>query len=290
MTPATTLWALFGLATSLGILLIILGALPRPPRQDTEAGRDRFARLKEAGFSLTRREQVMLGITALAGLVIAILTGWVVALVALPVAGLMLPRIVGDSRANQRIAQLEALEEWTRTLSSVLHASTGLTEALTLTLRSAPREIKPQVELLVTRLQARRPITEALRQFADDLDDPTGDLIAGALISGAHQSGAGLTRTLTGLATAVAAEVSVRRKIEAERSTPRTQAKILILIAVPGMTAFLAFTPYGHSYSDPLGQAVLAVILTMFFACLFWMHWITVPKPEPRFLVATEVD
>lgn len=290
MSPTTTLWALLGLATSLGILLIILGALPRPQEGDTDTGRDRFARLKEAGFSLTRREQMILGATALAGLVIAILTGWVVALLALPAAGLMLPRIIGDSRANQRIAQLEALEEWTRTLSSVLHASTGLTEALTLTLRSAPKEIKPQVELLVTRLQARRPVTEALRQFADDLDDPTGDLIAGALISGARQSGAGLTRILTGLATTVAAEVRVRRQIEADRSSPRTQAKVLILIAIPGMAAFLTLTPYGRAYSDPLGQSVLAVILAMFFGCLFWMHWITVAKPEPRFLVATEVD
>lgn len=290
MSPTTTLWALLGLATSTGILLIVLGALPRSQEEDTDSGRDRFARLKDAGFSLTRREQVVLGATTLAGLVIAILTGWVVALVALPVAGVMVPRIIGDSRANQRIAQLEALEEWTRTLSSVLHASTGLTEALTLTLRSAPKEIKPQVELLVTRLQARRPVTEALRQFADDLDDPTGDLIAGALISGARQSGAGLTRILTGLATAVAAEVRVRRQIEADRASPRTQAKVLILIAIPGMAAFLAFTPYGRAYSDPLGQAVLAVILAMFFACLFWMHWITVAKPEPRFLVATEVD
>lgn len=290
MTPNTTLWALIGLATTLGMLLVILGAVPQAPEEDSSTGRDRFARLKEAGLSLTRREQVVLAATTLAGLVIAILTGWVVALFALPVAGLMVPRMLGDSRANQRIAQLEALEEWTRTLSSVLHASTGMTEALTLTLRSTPRQIKPQVELLVTRLQARRPITEALRQFADDLDDPTGDLIASTLLLGATQSGAGLTRTLNGLATAVAAEVSVRRQIEADRAGPRTQAKLLIMIAVPGMAAFLAFTPYGHAYSDPLGQAILAVILTMFFACLFWMHWMTVPKPEPRFLVATEVD
>lgn len=285
MNPQATLYALLGLALTLGAALIYLGLQPRTEHDtDHDPGRDPLARLKAAGVRLSRRELITLAVATLAGLVIAILTGWVVALMALPIAAIMLPRITSSTNNKSETDLLEAMEEWTRALSGVLHASTGLTEALVLTRRSAPEAIRPQVDLLVTRLQARQPAQQALRAFADDLNHPTGDLIASALLVGARQSGAGLTQILSGLATAVAAEVRVRRQIEAERAGPRTTARILILISVPGLAAFLLLTPYGQAYGDPFGQAVLSVILLLFFADLFWLHWITVPKPETRFL------
>jgi hypothetical protein len=69
-------------------------------------------------------------------------------------------------------------------------------EALIATLRSAPDPIRPEVTRLVARLRARWSTEEALRIFADDLDDATGDLVAANLILGARRRGAGVASVL----------------------------------------------------------------------------------------------
>ena len=84
-------------------------------------------------------------------------------------------------------------------------------QALVSTLRSTPEPIRPEVARLVSRLRARWSTEDALRAFADDLDDATGDLIAANLILGARRRGAGLASVLEGLAESVAADVRARR-------------------------------------------------------------------------------
>ena len=54
-----------------------------------------------------------------------------------------------------------------------------------------PRRSAPEVTRLVARLRARWDTEDALRAFADELDDATGDLIAANLILGARRRGAG---------------------------------------------------------------------------------------------------
>ena len=93
--------------------------------------------------------------------------------------------------------RLEAMEEWVRNLAGVLGTNTSLATGITRTLSSTPEEIRPEVETLVARIQARRPLTSALYAFADDLDDQTGDYVATALIQASQVSGAGLTRAWT---------------------------------------------------------------------------------------------
>lgn len=287
MSPLTLLWALVGLAISLGAVLVVLGARARPAGAPDTSTVRRGSRLRAAGAVLSRREQLTVAAAALAGLVIAITTGWVVALLALPVGTVLISRILMQETTT-RITELEALQEWTRNLSGVLQTNAGLVEALGLTLRSTPAPICPQVERLVARLQANRPAPEALRAFADDLDDPAGDLIASTLLLGVTRSGAGLTRILKGLADSVAKEVAQRRDIEAARAGPRWSARGVAILFTLVLTGFITLTEFGAQYATPLGQVVLTVVLTMFFVCLWWLHWVTVPKPEPRFMVTEQ--
>ncbi len=84
-------------------------------------------------------------------------------------------------------------------LSGVLTVGIGLEEALIATLRSTPDPIRPEVTRLVARLRARWSTEEALRMFADDLDDATGDLVAANLILGARRRGAGVASVLESL-------------------------------------------------------------------------------------------
>src|SRR5699024_3593556 len=109
----------------------------------------------------------LLGVGHALGVVVTALTGWVVALVVLPLAAVGLPVLLTAPHSGTSIAKLEALEEWTRALAGVLTVGVGLEQALTATLRSTPEAIKPEVTALVGRLRARVSTEQALRMFAD---------------------------------------------------------------------------------------------------------------------------
>ena len=123
-------------------------------------------------------------------------TGWVVAVPVLPAAVLGLPALLMVSSADRQIARMDAIAEWTRNLSGVLTAGQGIEAAIQASLRSTPDAIRPEVARLVGRMRSRWSTEQALRAFADDLDDATGDLVCAALILGAAKRGDGLARVL----------------------------------------------------------------------------------------------
>ena len=178
------------------------------------------------------------------------------------------------------------MEEWTRALSGVLTAGIGLEQALLATVRSTPDPIRPEVTALVSRLRARWATEDALRAFADDLDDATGDVIAANLILGARRRGAGLASVLDGLAESVAADVRARREIEADRAKPRATARWVTIITV-GVLAILAVSgTYVAPYGSPLGQVLLVGLLGLYVATLVWMRSMATGRPLPRFIGA----
>ena len=67
---------------------------------------------------------------------------------------------------------------------------------------------------LVDRLHTRMPMPDALRLFADDLDDPSADLIIAALIINSRLRGPGLRDVLGALSRSVREELDMRRKVE----------------------------------------------------------------------------
>ena len=75
------------------------------------------------------------------GLLGWVITGWVLALVIAPVAVIGLPALLSAPPAATQINRLEAMEEWTRSLSGVLTVGIGLEQALVATLRSTPAPI-----------------------------------------------------------------------------------------------------------------------------------------------------
>ena len=196
------------------------------------------------------------------GLLGWVITGWVLALVIAPVAVIGLPALLSAPPAATQINRLEAMEEWTRSLSGVLTVGIGLEQALVATLRSTPAPINAEVSRLVARLRARWDTETALRAFADELDDATGDLIAANLILGARRRGAGLASVLEGLAESVAADVRARRQVEADRAKPRSTARwvtlisasVLVVLALSGKLRRAVRQP--HRPGDPRRPAL----------------------------------
>ncbi|OUZ10241.1 hypothetical protein BHE97_07750 [Aeromicrobium sp. PE09-221] len=271
--------ALAGALIVAGVIGLILGLRPAPVRQKRPAAR-RMRRLGE--LDRTTRMLLLGGIAG--GVVAWLVTGWVLAIVAVPVAAVGLPMLLSSGSAASRIARLEAMEEWTRSLSGVLTVGVGLEQALVATLRSTPAAVAPEVTRLVARLRARWGTEDALRAFADELDDSTGDLIAANLILGARRRGAGLASVLEGLAESVAADVRARRQVEADRAKPRATARWVTLISAGVLVILAVSGTYVAPYRSPLGQVILVGLLSAYVATLIWMKRMAMGRNLPRFL------
>ena len=268
-----------GLAGALvvgGLIALVVGLRPSPIVE--RPSRPRKVR------TVTRQTRMLLFGGLAAGIVAFLVTGWVLALVIVPVAFVGLPILLSSSSAAQRIERLEAMEEWTRSLSGVLTVGVGLEQALVATLRSTPAAIAPEVTRLVARLRARWVTEDALRAFADELDDATGDLLAANLILGSRRRGAGLASVLEGLAESVAADVRARRQVEADRAKPRATARWVTLISVGVLVILAVSGTYVEPYQSPLGQVILVALLAMYVATLVWMKRMAIGREMPRFL------
>lgn len=259
-----------------GLIALLRGLRPSPVVERRSRPR------KVRPLSTRIRMLLFAGFTA--GVVAFLVTGWVLALIVVPVAFVGLPVLLSSSSAAARIERLEAMEEWTRSLSGVLTVGVGLEQALVATVRSTPAAIAPEVTRLVARLRARWVTEDALRAFSDELDDATGDLVAANLILGSRRRGAGLASVLEGLAESVAADVRARRQVEADRAKPRSTARWVTLISVGVLVILAVSGTYVKPYQSPLGQVILLALLAAYVATLVWMKRMATGQATPRFL------
>ena len=262
-----------------GIIGLVVGLKPAPVR------RPRSRPVRRKPMSAATKRLLLVGVVG--GCLAWLVTGWALALVAVPLACVGVPMLLSNSGAAARIDRLEAMEEWTRSLSGVLTVGIGLEQALVATERSTPSAIRPEVQRLVARLRSRWNTEEAIRAFADELDDATGDLVAANLILAARRRGAGLAQVLESLAESVSADVRARRQIAAERAKPRATARWVTIISV-GVLVILAISrTYVEPYRSPQGQVILVTLLAAYVATLVWMKRMAIGKPLARFLVGT---
>jgi Flp pilus assembly protein TadB len=264
-----------------GLLALALGA----SRVPVAAGRPRTeAAPFRAWRRLGRRGRILLVAGLIAGFLLALLGGWVIALPLVPAACVGVPWLLGAGDEPRQLARLKAMEEWTRTLSGVLVAGMSLEQAIQVSLKSTAEPVKPEVSRLVGRLNARVPTADALTAFADDLDDPAGDLIVASLRMGAARRGGGLAVVLTDLATSVSAEGRARQRIDADRAAHRTTARGVTLITLVMLALLAASGSYIAPYRTPLGQALLAVVLVVYAAILVQLKRMGRTPAPPRFL------
>lgn len=222
---------------------------------------------------------------ALAGLAAWALVGWPAVGVGVAVAVLGLPAMAGaGALAQTQIDRAEAVEEWARRTADVLAIGVGLEQALQTAGRTAPAPIETEVGALSARIAARMPTETALRRFADDVDDPTADLVVASLILASRRRGPGVAAALGAIADSVGEEVAARRRIEADRAKPRTTARAVTLITLLIITAGLLNRGYSQPYGTGLGQVVLTATLGFFAAALWWMHSMTKSSRPARVL------
>lgn len=270
--------ALAGGLVAVGLVVLVAEFTRRtpPPGTPPPAAAIR-GRLTEVG-----RRKILLGVVA--GLAMLAVTRWPVAALAAGLGAAFVPTLTSTKTARQRTARLEGLEQWTRRVSDMLTASRGLEDALEVSARTAPAAIAPQVTALARRLSARAGTQEALRVFAQEIDDPAGDRIVAALLIATSQRGGGVQGVLSTLAEQLARDVAARREIEASRAEHRTTLRWIVAF-IAGFTLFAIFNrSYSAPYGTLTGEAVLGAVAILYAAGLTWLYRLgQIPAPG-RFL------
>ena len=268
--------ALGGLLVSAGLVALVAGLRRRPARSrptgssSLSAAWTRMTR-RPPGRAGRRRDLLVVG-SLLGGFALAALSGWLAAVVVVPGLVLALPYLLRAPRPRD-VALLEAMDRWVRTLASTLATGRSVTDAIRVSRRTAPATIADEVELLVLRLNSRWETRRALQRFADALDSPDTDAVVAALMLAADRGAAGASATLHALAESIQAQLRARRVIEVERSKPYVvvrQVTVITLVTLGGM--FLLRPEFFAGYRTPVGQVVLAVLVSIYLGSLLLMR------------------
>jgi Flp pilus assembly protein TadB len=285
MTSMTLVAGVSGSLVVLGLVLVLVGMRGSSAPVGPRAAPRRQGRGRTTQW---RRWRWVVAVAVGAGA--WLLTGLPVAgpIAALAVIGL--PGLVSTStEASRRIDRIEAVEEWTRRLADVLAVGVGIEQAIIVSVRTVPEPIRSEVTRLGARLQARWDTEVALRAYADDLNDPIGDLVVAALILAQRRRGPGLAGALTAIANSVSEEVAARRRVEADRAKPRTTARWVTIITLGTIVVGSLNTTYMAPYSTPVGQLVLLAVAIAYAGALFWMKSLTLGTTQVRLLRPADV-
>ncbi len=271
----SALGVLLGAGTGLGLLLVALGVRGA----ETCRREPRFTRRQLEGHTLR------LALCAGTAVVVGAGTGWPVAALLAAAACFGLPKLFAESKAQARlIARVEAVAGWAEMLRDTMAAAAGLEQAICASAPVAPLPIRAEVATLAARLDRER-LAPSLRAFADEVADPTCDLVVAALLLAAEHQASRLGELLGTLATAARDQATMRLRVEAGRARTRTSIKVIVGVTM-GLALFLAVLNHGYlaPYASPLGQFVLAVVGTMFAAAFAWLAKITRPAEPSRLL------
>lgn len=228
---------------------------------------------------------MILLLSVITGCAAAMLTGWLILIVVLPLLALGLPYLLILPKPRD-IELLEALDRWVRSLAATLATGKSITDAIRISRRTAPPLLADEINLLVTRLNNRWETRDALMRFADAIDSPDADGVVAALILASSRGANGASVTLQALADSIQTQLKGRRAIEVERSKPYVVVRQVTVISLSTLALVFAFSPsFFAPYRTPLGQVLLSVLLIIYIASLLLMRRKARQPDRPRILI-----
>ncbi len=273
----TALAALAGAGLGLGLLLLAAGLAG-----STDLHPRRARGWRPGGERLTGR----LALAAAAGVIVGLVTGWPVAALLAAAAALAAPSLLSGGRSRAAdLARIEAVAGWAEMLRDTMAGAAGLEQAITATAPVAPPPIRPAVVALAGELEHGRRLPPALRRFADQVADPTCDLVVAALLLAAEHQTRKLTDLLGTLAAAAREQASLRLRVEASRARSRTSVRVIIG-ATSALAVGLAVLNRGYltPYDTATGQLMLLAVGGLFAAAFGWLARMTRPPAPTRLL------
>jgi Flp pilus assembly protein TadB len=226
-----------------------------------------------------------LGLAVGAAVLVGVATGWPVGALLAAAAGWGIPGLLsGTKTRTEAVARIEAVAGWAEMLRDTMAGSAGLEQAIVATAPVAPPPLRTEVATLAVRLQSER-LVPALRAFADEVADPTCDLVVAALVLAAEHQAQRLGELLGSLAQAARDQATMRLRVEASRARTRTSVKVIVG-ATGGLALALAVLNRGYlaPFDTALGQLLLLGVGGLFATSFIWMSKMTKPTVPERFL------
>lgn len=285
--------AVAGLLIVGGLVSVIAGAsrrwTPTVRRRRAPVG-SAWARLtrRPPGTAGRRRDLILVG-SALGGVVVAALTGWLVAIVVAPLLALGLPYLLSLPSARD-VQLLEALDRWVRGLAATLSTGRSVTDSIRLSRRTVPPIIADEVGMLISRLDNRWDTRDALQRFADDLDSADADPVVAALILASDRGAVGASTTLGELAESIQDQLRGRRLIETERTKPYVVVRQVTVITMITLVGIFVLSPgFFAAYRTPVGQVVLSVLIVCYVGSLVLLRRRAKQPARDRVLIRRQV-
>ena len=271
-----------------GLLGIVYGLRRqiRPASQRSESIQQWWARVtRRPQGSRGRQRDLILLLSMIIGCLLAMLTGWLILIVVLPLLALGLPYLLILPKPRD-IQLLEALDRWVRSLAVTLGTGKSIIDAIRISRRTAPPLLADEINLLVTRVNNRWETRDALMRFADAIDSPDVDGVVAALILASSRGANGASVTLQALADSIQAQLKGRRVIEVERSKPYVVVRQVTVISLSTLVLVFLLSPnFFAPYRTPLGQTLLSALLIIYLASLLLMRRKAHQPDRPRILV-----
>ena len=183
--------------------------------------------------------------------------------------------------------RIEAIATWTELLRDTLVVSAGLAQSIVASAQVAPIELRDEVSRLADRIVSGMGMGDALRAFADEVADPSADLVVCALVLASEARAQRLSELLSALASSIREEVSMRLRIEAGRSATRSSVRTIVIFSL-GFAAFLAVAARAFlaPFATATGQLVLVAVAGAYLAGIWLMGRLVRTTPAARLLDA----
>lgn len=244
---------------------------------------------REPTASPSNRALVRLMTAAAAGAAVGVLSGWPVGGVFVATACLGVPRLLRRIHTARGVTEkVEAIASWTELLRDSLSAASGLAQALIATAPLSSPAIRDPLSRLADRLSNAIPIKDALYALADELDDPSADIVVASLVLTASAPASRLADLLGALADAMRDEVAMRLRVETSRATARSGVRTTIVFS---LTFVALLVVLARSYLSPFGTAtgegVLCIVGGFYVSGVVLMERLVRPSGTPRLLLRT---
>ncbi len=273
-----------GAILALGVLVLISGLRRSERGFSTGRSRGLWRRVNNGWTSWSRVRQLLVVTSLALGLLIAVTTGWLIAVLLVPAAILGIPALLSEP-PQREIATLAGLDRWVRLLAPSIATGKSIRDAILSTRAQVPAVLHEPVTRMVTRIDQGWTTKEALLAMADDLSSADADAVLAALAISSTKGGVGTRTTLAALSENTQERLHALREISSERAKPRAvvrQVTIITLVVLGG--SILLGGDFFEPYKSPLGQALAVGLAAAYVGSLVMLRRRTTPASAARFL------
>lgn len=279
-----TLAALAGALIVLGLITLSVGLRRVERDSSTASSTGLWTRAMGWWTELPHNRQIWFAGSVAAGVLTAVISGWLMALILLPAALIIVPLLL-TAPPNREVEILAGLDRWVRIVATSLSSGKSIRDAIFSTRHQVPTVLAEPVGRLCTRIDQGWTMRDALYAMADELGSADADAVVAALSIAAAKGGSGARATLGALSDSIQDRLRALRDVAAERAKPRAVVRQVTIITLAILVIAVLFNgEFFEPYGTPLGQVIATVLAFSYLGCLVMLRRLTVPPMAPRFL------